>query len=353
MEKLITEIYKIIRDYRRHDIGFLYHTEITKNHILNWINQFDENDRKFVLSELLHILKKSYLTEEETIEILTLEFETLAKDFGYANVTDFLNETIILDCQEAGKSQKVMLKMVEEILLTKYGYNVKNCNKNNIKNWLYIDDVLSSGRTFKDDIIQKVNNHGIENFKNEKIKIIGTFIILHYWGVKNLWQSLDHIFENKISKSIHFYSVAKVDNLPYTYESHENPNFNNIYPIKSITGEEFLEKLEINLNEKYDKLYNKKYAFRNPKYPIKETFFSTKENRNRFEQIILEKGIEIYNSINEISTVSIRPLGFCPPSYQTLGTGSLYITWRNISNTCPLVFWWDINGWNPLFPRKH
>ena len=158
MEKLITEIYEIIKDYRRHDIDFLYHTEITESHILKWINQFDENDREFVLSELLHILKKSYLTEEKTIEILTLEIETLAKELGYKNVTDFLNETTILDCQEPGKSQKIMLKMVEKILLNKYGYNINKSDKNNIKHWLYIDDVLSSGRTFKDDIIEKINN---------------------------------------------------------------------------------------------------------------------------------------------------------------------------------------------------
>lgn len=352
MEKLITEIHKIIKDYRRHDIGFLYHTEITKNHIFNWINQFDENDRKFVLSELLNILKKSYLTEEKTIEVLTLEFETLAKDFGYSNVTDFLNETIILDSQKSGKSQKVMLKMVKEILLKKFNYDIKNCNKKNIKFWLYIDDVLASGKTFKDDIIEEINKYGLENFKNEKIKIISTFIILHKWGVRNSVYALDKILNHEISKKIHFYRVESVDNYPYINYYHSDPNFNHLYPIKSEIGELFLNELENSFERDYN-LNNKQHAFRNPDYPLEETFFSAKENRNRFEQIILKKGIEIYNNIGKINTASIRPLGFCPPSYQTLGTGSLYITWRNISNTCPLVFWWDINGWNPLFPRKH
>lgn len=353
MEKLITEIYEIIKDYRRHDIDFLYHTEITESHILKWINQFDENDREFVLSELLHILKKSYLTEEKTIEILTLEIETLAKELGYKNVTDFLNETTILDCQEPGKSQKIMLKMVEKILLNKYGYNINKSDKNNIKHWLYIDDVLSSGRTFKDDIIEKINNYGLENFKKDKINIIGAFIILHYWGVKNNWFSLDLYYKFKISNSINFLRVVKVDNYPYINNIHHpNPIFNHVYPIKTEIGEIFLNELENSFERDYN-LNNKQHAFRNPDYPLEETFFSTKENRHRFEQIILKKGIEIYNNIGKINTASIRPLGFCPPSYQTLGTGSLYITWRNISNTCPLVFWWDTNGWTPLFPRKH
>jgi len=64
MDELIGEIHNIIKDYRREDLGFLYRQEITHNHIKSWINQFDEEDREFFLSELLHILPKSYLSIE-------------------------------------------------------------------------------------------------------------------------------------------------------------------------------------------------------------------------------------------------------------------------------------------------
>jgi hypothetical protein len=68
---------------------------------------------------------------------------------------------------------------------------------------------------------------------------------------------------------------------------------------------------------------------------------------------LLKKGIEIINSINNISAEGLRPLGMTNPSYKTLGTGTHFFTWRNISNTCPLVFWWETNGWHPLFPVKN
>ena len=50
-----------------------------------------------------------------------------------------------------------------------------------------------------------------------------------------------------------------------------------------------------------------------------------------------------------------RPLGDTVKSHKTLGTGTLFFTWRNISNTCPIVFWWDVFGhnWTPLFSLKN
>ncbi|REG78219.1 phosphoribosyltransferase-like protein [Algoriphagus antarcticus] len=98
---------------------------------------------------------------------------------------------------------------------------------------------------------------------------------------------------------------------------------------------------------------NEKFAFRNPEYPLKEEFYSSSENRDRYERILLDKGLKIINSISELKAKSLRPLGMTPPSYKTLGKGCHFFTWRNISNTCPIIFWWEANGWYPLFPVKN
>lgn len=45
---------------------------------------------------------------------------------------------------------------------------------------------------------------------------------------------------------------------------------------------------------------------------------------------------------------------------KTTGFGSVFITYRNIANNCPLVLWWGdtsmsdshpFSKWHPLFPR--
>ena len=143
MEELIEKIVEIIGDYREEDINFLYQQRIDNNHVKRWIQQFDEDDREFILTELLHLLPQSYLTKETTLRILGKEFETLRKDFGYDSVENFLDETRFLDCQEAGKSQKVFLALIDDTLQDQYDYSLEDCGQGEIKNWIYLDDVLA------------------------------------------------------------------------------------------------------------------------------------------------------------------------------------------------------------------
>ena len=55
MKKIIEEIHKIIKDYRREDLDCFYTNEITIDHIKRWINQFEEKDREFILSHLVSL----------------------------------------------------------------------------------------------------------------------------------------------------------------------------------------------------------------------------------------------------------------------------------------------------------
>ena len=227
------------------------------------------------------------------------------------------------------------------------------CGTKEIKNWVYIDDVLSSGKTFKDDILSEINYYGKEKFKNSSIRIIASFFILHSWGVKNTSFAIETSLGFKLGNRLKFYRVSKIYNNPYIQGFYNPaPKFNHVYPIRSKEGEEFLKFIESAFERNYE-MTNEKFAFRNPEHPIKEEFYSSPEARERYESIILKKGIEIIDSIENLKAQSLRPLGMTPPGYKTLGTGSHFFTWRNISNTCPLVFWWGSNGWYPLFPVKN
>ncbi len=351
MDELIDNIYEIIKDYRREDLGFFYRQEMTCEHIKSWVNQFDEGDREFILSELLHILPKSYLSKAKTLDIIKKEFEVYKKDFGYDSVTDFLNETIFLKCQPAHKSQNILLKFTDDILKETYGMSLDECGKGEIKNWMYIDDVLASGKTFKEDILEEVENFGKDKFNESGIRIISTFYILHAWGAKNVRFSIEQKLKYKIK--LNFYSVTEIDNNPHIHSYyHPLPKFNHVYPKECDAGKEFLDFIEGAFERDYD-MNNEKFAFRNPDYPKEEKFYSSSENRDRYESIVLNKGVEIINRIENLQAKSLRPLGMTPPSYKTLGTGSHFFTWRNISNTCPLIFWWGANDWQPLFPVKN
>lgn len=352
MDELIKSICEIIADYRREDLGIGYRHEVNEAHIKRWVEQFDEDDREFILTELLHLLPQSYLTKENTLRILGNEFETLRKDYGYDTVQQFLDETKFLDCQARGKSQKVFLEFIDEILKEKYNYSLSDCGKKEIKNWIYIDDVLASGGTFREHILAEINKFGVDEFGQSNINIIGSFVILHSWATNNVKFAIDSALKYKLGERLKFYRVAEIDNYPHVNYYNPNPEFNHIYPLKDDTGDEVLEFVENSFERDYE-LRNEKFAFRNSKYPTKEEFFSSNENRIRYENILLKKGFEIIKSIESLNAKSLRPLGMTPPSYKTLGTGSHFFTWRNISNTCPIVFWWGANDWYPLFPVKN
>lgn len=355
LEELIEKILEIIKDYRKDDND----VHIDKKHILKWINQFNPDDREIVLNELLYILPNSYLTEENTLRIFKNEFEILSKNFGYKSVEKFLDKSRFIDCQKVGKSQKFLLEIIRKILLENYNYDIKQCGRKGVENWIYIDDVLASGGTFREDITEEIESFGVKNFKDSNIKIISSFFILHTWAVKNVPFAIEQKFKKdydikfEFKERMKFYRVAEIDNNPYYHHYfNSNPRFNHVYPTESEEGKEFLSKLETAFERDYE-LKNIKFAFRNKDFPKEENFFSSKENRGKYEKILLNKGLEIFYSIENLNVPSIRPLGMAPPSYQTLGTGSHFFTWRNISNTCPLVFWWESANWYPLFPVKN
>lgn len=96
--------------------------------------------------------------------------------------------------------------------------------------------------------------------------------------------------------------------------------------------------------------------FRDADKPYKETFFSSKDARNKVEQAFFKKGIEIFN-LSDNPKHTFMPMGY--NLNLTLGFGSIFVTYRNVPNNCPLVLWWGdlnknypINQWLPLFPRK-
>ena len=341
MIKIVKDIVEIISDYRI-ESGM----QIDNDHILEWVSQFNEDDQKFLLSELLHILPYSYLSKKYTIKTLTSSFDYLKNKYKHDSVADFLSHANFLSCQAPEKSQTILLKFLNEFSQSQYGLNLEDCGNNSVKYWIYFDDVLASGKTFRDDIIEKIESCGVEEFKKDKIKIIGIFFFLHSWGRSNSEYILKK-FNEHVAGSLEFHRVYVIENDPRISRYNQKPKFNHVFPAKDDTKErwdQYLESLEADRQVEY--------AYRPNGYPRKEDYYSSPESRQRYESIILDKGLDILDRAAQLSS-PIRPLGLVPPSYRTFGTGSHAFTWRNISNTCPIVFWWENHGWYPLFSVEH
>lgn len=347
VEKIAEQICHQLHDYHSFR-GFKFDTK----RVLAWVSQFNTSDQLFILEEFLHILKQgTYVSEELGKKLLVARIKELTKTFGYAKGSDFLKDVEFLRLQPPKKSQSVLLGILDSLLKEKCGIGIDECGTNSKKYSIYIDDILATGKTVIDNLypwlLQK-NSSGKTNYQDiiskKKFLIVSVFC-LHTWA-KVDWILKSRVKDDGMLNKIMYRADYKVENNP----TWVNQRLNCVYPIGGQPQEvmDFLKKLPE--GREYD-MTKMDLAFRKANKPIRETLFSSEKNRIRFENILLLKGIEILNGVVDLNE-NQRPLGNINPSFQTLGLGTLFFSWRNISNTTPVVFWWKTQGhpWFPLFP---
>lgn len=341
MNDLAEQISEILCDYHSHK-GFNFDPK----HVLNWVSQFPENDQKFLLTEFLHILKKgTYVNEQKARELLISNIEAMTVRFRFRKPIDFLANTTFLTLQPKGKSQDILLAILDEELQKKYGVSLKQCGSASERYSVYVDDILATGGTvFRDCVAWLALKNTDETTNLDRVISNKTTLIICVFCRHN-WSSPNYRLKLHLNKEIDS-KILFHEN--YTVENHPNfptSRFNFAYPTADQPD------YVIQYWENLAATNKQESAFRKPLRPSRETFFSSAENRNRFENILLHKGIELLLKAQKLKP-NHRPLGAVTPSYKTLGTGTLFFTWRNISNTTPIVFWWAAPGagWYPLFP---
>lgn len=347
MEKLIDSIFSKIKDFRK-DEG----VKITREGIREWAIQFGD-DAEFMLAETDNILRQTYLTKEEAIVLFRHYITEHLNRYSYKDIVDYLKDVCYLRLQSEGKSQNVIVDMVEDIIRDDYGLNVSDFADYPKKVYIYFDDVLITGGTILDDLTAWINEgNRITELNTHAIHLEVDLIVEHCLGQSMTLYKLEKYkcpgLDTRNVHIRHFYEVENHLKLPCTLGGQK---LNAVaIPVKESLSPEALKYWDdLDADQHAD------YAFRPEGRPAKEEYFTSPENRIRFERILVNKGLYIINQIHGDDKPSyIRPLGFIFPSYKTLGVGSLFFTWRNIPNNSPLVFWWDVPGhdWKPLFPAK-
>jgi hypothetical protein len=337
------QILEIIRDYHNYN-GF----QFTTKHIIDWAGQFEENDRAFILEEFLFLLQRGiYISEADARRILVESIESLSREYKYKSVPEFLENVDFLRLQKDHKSQGVLLSIMDQELKNRYNKGLAECGNVSGKHCLYIDDILATGGTLYNDMntwLPQTNAAGSSNLdliiKNEKtLKIV---LLCFHNANTTLWRLKVGLNRDEVLKKITFIYAYEIQN----HLGFMNQRLNFAFPLA-----EESEEVASYWNQLFQDDPGTK-AFRRIGTPAVETLFSSPANRIKFENIILKKGIEILLNSKTLKP-NHRPLGATFPSYKTLGTGTLFFTWRNISNTCPVVFWWKSDIWNPLFPLNN
>ncbi len=342
MIELAENIYEIIKDYRNDD-GI----QLTIENITEWAGQFGD-DAEFMLNELNHIIPKVYLSKENAKKCISNHLKQLIKDYNYDSPSAFLIETEFLDLQRDGKSQKIILELIEEVLESEYGESYKKYITFPKVNFIYFDDVLATGGTIGRYLIEWLSledDKGTPNADkvlNGSNKLSVHLFCLHTWGHSFQKFRIKKEFTDSIDSKIKWYKNFEIEN----HVKWNNQSLNIAIPTKDqpTNAKVYLANLPA---EKY-----LDYAYRKEQAPSKEDFFTSPKNRIIYENLLLQKGLSIIDMIKGEVKPNIRPLGFVHPNYKTYGLGTHFFTWRNVPNNSPLAFWWEAQGhnWKPLFP---
>lgn len=355
MNTIVSKIFDILKDYHS-DYPDTPH-KMSEKHIIDWANQFGD-DAEFILEELLHFLANVYVSKEKAKSILKGHLEYFMKYYKYSSMDEFIKNVYFIDVQKEEKSQKEILVLVKEILLKDFGIDydvlVEISSK---KHYIYFDDVLATGGTVYNGLLPIIQNEK-DLLINGKRTIALSLFCLHTLGYNNnILYRLSSKDENKfnIEEFLKVKSNYIVENRLYPNFIAEKQKLNCAYPVGMQNGNvmEYINSLSTGNSYEFNPNVP---SFRPEDLPLEESFFSSKENRVKFENIILTKGLELIKKVKkEDPDPSKRPLGHTVKTHKTLGLGTLFFTWRNISNTCPIVFWWDVptHDWLPLFPLKN
>ncbi len=343
MEQQAGKLHEIIKDYRNDDGIY-----ISIDDIVLWAKQFND-DGEFILTELNHIIPKVYLSKEKAKKCIESHINNLIKDLSYTSAIAFVTDTKFLDIQPEHKSQKAILNLLTEILKEKFNIDLSDFNSFPKKNYVYFDDVLATGGTISKQLMDwlKISDNGLTNaehiLKSSKRLSVNLFC-QHSWGRSFQSFRLKKEFGDDIDYKIKWYFNYEIQN----HVKWNKQNLNNAIPIKNQPPNVTTYLANLSASKYED------YTFRKDSEPLKELLFTNPENRIKYENIILQKGIQIIDMINKPVSENIRPLGLINPHYKTLGLGTHFFTWRNIPNNSPLVFWWQVPGhnWKPLFPVK-
>ena len=347
IENNIALLVEIIKDYRIDEL----HTPLDAEHVQRWLKQFETGIQDVVLSETLHIFKSYYFNKNKICEILDNMILFLQRKYGFKTIQDLVRNVSFVASQTDGKSQKMLVEMLEGQIFDKYNENINKTIHNKFKHYVYIDDGIYTGSRAKADLerlISEVNS-------NSTLDVF--YIVAGQNGLNYVKEILTKLAkESNITIEFYKWKLLQNDKRVSYYSGCENYFLHQVclWPEKALNSNEIIKKYQ----KKYEEISPKheKRPYRVDPWHNDAGIFTSVENRNIVEKEFLIQGIKIVEKV--FNSKGMYPLGY--NLWPSFGFGSFCAFDMNISNTCPLVLWWGnpesdcekLNLWYPLLPRR-
>ena len=317
-DDLLESIADTIKDYRAGEIP-----EPTPTHVDRWIRQFDADVQVPMLRELDYVFKRTYVSKAKAQQL----FNVVVDHYP----CDFWRSAHLLSVQEHGSSQAEIRELVGLVLKEKCGPDIDYTGIDG-GDFVYLDDAIFTGERVMRDLSAWIRGsapHGA----TVRLMAIAT----HRYAIYQIDAGNENFNALKKQKEIDV-RIARFHEFVFENRRAHRNQSDVLWPIAEV----------------YDSP-----AFQ-PRIPLQRVsrVFSSEQGRQLLEKEFLEAGQNIRGFANDPSP-RLKPLGFSP--FEP-GFGSLFVTFRNCPNNCPLALWYGnpssypeshpLGRWYPLFPRK-
>ncbi len=320
-DDLLASIAATTADYREGDLP-----APTPEHVERWINQFDAAVQLPILREMDHVLGHTYFSLNRTIKFLRTVFRT--ENLAGKKPCAFWKDAAFLDIQGGGASQNEMLGLFSEILEKKCKLRATDCGSSP-RAFVYLDDAVFTGNRVRRDLETWIANEapaeatvhivtialhrGGQHYANGKLReaaiAAGKSIELNWWRAIELEDRKTYTSTSDVLRPVAIPDDKTVQ--AYVAGMSRSPHLRKAGQV----GENGI--------------------------------FSSDAGRQVLELEFLKAGVRIREMCPNLNQYQ-RPLGNMV--LETLGFGSLIVTFRNCPNNAPLALWVG-DPWYPLFPR--
>jgi hypothetical protein len=318
--QLTASIATTIADYRTGEIG-----EPTPEHVHQWVLQFDDSVRLPVLRELDHVLGQTYFSRERVDAFLaglvTSDNVTQGDPLAFWRGASFLS------IQGGGQSQCDLLTAFGAVLSAELDLDITECGGGGT--YVYLDDGVFTGRRAASDLIAWAES-GAPAHATVHVISVASHTGSYYWRDR----LTEAIVATGKSIEVKWWCSLMLENRN-TYRTGSDVLWPTALPDDDPTLV-YAAGLEYGL------------AFRSGDSVGEAAIFSSAAGRACLEQEFLTAGVRIRAMAPNLPDPH-RPLGYS--LLQTLGFGSMVVTYRNCPNNAPLALWVH-DPWYPLFKRK-
>ncbi|HTU51351.1 MAG TPA: hypothetical protein VMF56_12190 [Acidobacteriaceae bacterium] len=309
-----------------------YRVKPTPEHIEDWLSQFDSTARLPIVTELTHILSKSYLsakTTEDFLKGLISNPKLVGND-----PASFWKGANFFNAQQGGHSQAELLDLFGTLLTSETSLKLKECGSQNGP-IIYLDDLLLSGNRIVNDFRAWIPERGPKSSTVHAI-FMGTHSGGSYYAHKAIPEMAGKA-DKKLN--LNLWCVLRLENLSNSGAAAD------VYRLRTLPEDESTARY---IQEHVE---GDPTVMRPEKDSNKSKFFTSEKSRHFLEQTFWSTGLRIREIAHNLKDTH-RPLGYTSTnSANKLGFGATVVTYRNCLNNCPLAYWVG-DPWYPLFERK-